>query len=77
MSAIGQSTSRVQCGKVDWLRLEQRLRESLKGWADYEAQLNAAEPVPEDDHPAVKILQAISDIVGEETGRGFPLDAQP
>jgi hypothetical protein len=51
--------------------LEQRIRDVLYTWNAIEKR-NAA--LPEDDHPAVQALREISDIIGQETGRGFPLD---
>lgn len=60
--------------KTDWLKMERRLREALQKWHDYDTAVNSACAVPDDDHPAVVILHEISDIIGEETGRGFPLE---
>jgi hypothetical protein len=63
--------------KTDWLRLELRVRDVLYTWNAVEKR-NAAHP--EDNHPTVQALRAvqalreISDIIGQETGRGFPLD---
>lgn len=57
--------------KTDWRRLELRIRDVLYTWNAVEKR-NAA--LPEDDHPAVQALREISDIIGQETGRGFPLD---
>jgi len=50
--------------KTDWLEMETRIRAALRVYRDGEKKPN----------DATLILQAISDIVGEETGRGFVLD---
>jgi len=50
--------------KTDWLEMESRIRAALRVYRDGEKKPN----------DATLILQAISDIVGEETGRGFVLD---
>ena len=50
--------------KTDWLEMETRIRAALRVYHDGEKKPN----------DAILILQAISDIVGEETGRGFVLD---
>ena len=49
-------------GNIDWLRLERRIRAELETAKDHE-----------DTKDFALILQSISDVVGEETGRDFVL----
>jgi hypothetical protein len=50
-------------GKVDWLNLERRIRDAFR-------ELKASAATESDT------LRAISDVLGDETGRGYPMDAQ-
>lgn len=50
--------------RMDWLKLESRLRQVLRTYAQVEKP---------DLFQAQQALHTISDILGEETGRGFEL----
>lgn len=49
-------------GVIDWLRLEERIRQELRTVRDHK-----------DSKDFALILSAISDILGQETGRGYEL----
>lgn len=54
-------------GKVDWLKLEDRIRNELRIY-----KINKSS---NDSFPAAEIaLTGIDDILGEETGRGWELE---
>lgn len=55
--------TRKSSGDMDWLRLESRIRAELRTLATHS-----------DTRDHALILQRISDIMGEETGRGYELD---
>lgn len=57
--------------KMQWLRLETRIREALDG---YERDLLASPLLLEDAATARAALFLIAEIIGEETGRGYPLE---
>lgn len=52
--------------RMDWLKMESRLRQVLRAYAQVE------KPTLLD---ARRALHALSDVLGEETGRGFELIA--
>ncbi len=52
--------------KMQWLRMEARIREQLALYFEHHGSYDAD-----------IILTRISDIVGEETGRGYETDKQP
>lgn len=54
----------AQKGKIDWLRLEQTIREALRKYAPYDN---------DSQDPASIALHEISDALGDETGRGYVL----
>ncbi len=56
--------------KMDWLRMERKLREALdNAIKDGKGQIFDC---PQDS--ACRTLALISEIIGEETGRGFPIN---
>lgn len=54
-------------GDMDWLRLESRIREVLRNFREHAADV--ANP----GNLAWEYVHRISDILGEETGRGYEL----
>jgi hypothetical protein len=56
-------------GRIDWLRLETLIRDALREYDDYRTLHGS--PTLES---AMNALRAISDAVGSETGRGYPLE---
>ena len=49
--------------EVDWLKLEQRIRQALRDYRDY----------PHSGVDAWETLEAIDEALGDETGRGCEL----
>jgi hypothetical protein len=55
--------------KMDWLALELRLRQVLKTAKEYTELSNKCDT----RYDIVLLLQEVSDILGQETGRGYEL----
>jgi hypothetical protein len=54
--------------KMDWLRMESRIRTCLKVANSYQANAAATQ------NDLARLLLEISEIVGQETGRGYEVD---
>ena len=60
-------------GVINWLRVESRINNAYADLAAKSAEALAANESLEIAH-LVTCLRAISDAVGEEIGRGFPIE---
>lgn len=60
--------------KMDWLRLETRIREALDG---YEKDILTFPELIDSASTARSALYLIAEIIGQETGRGYPMENIP